>query len=146
MNQGKTISNEFYKNRRTYLLQILTKALHIYDIESINDLGVTPEVQLLILYKSTLVWGFLPPEIVSILTSVNKYLVLADTYTNLPKMDKPERNYLEMYLSSCNFVSLDGILTCEEDIVFDGVMITLRYGQSSVWNWMASFKKVASYH
>ena len=42
MNQGQTISNEVYKNMRTYFLHILTKSLHIYDIESINDLGVTP--------------------------------------------------------------------------------------------------------
>ena len=44
MNQGQTIINEVYKNRRTYFLKILTKALHIYDLESINDVGVTPEV------------------------------------------------------------------------------------------------------
>ena len=48
MNQGQTISNEVYKNRRTYFVQILTKALHIYYIESINDVGSNPEVQLLI--------------------------------------------------------------------------------------------------
>ena len=70
----------------------------------------------------------------SILISVNKYLVLADTYTNLPKMDKLERKSLVKYLSSWNFVNLDGILTCEEDIEFDGVMINLRYGQYYVWN------------
>ena len=70
----------------------------------------------------------------SILISVNKYLVLDNTYTNLPKMDKLERNSLEMYLSSWDFVNSDGILTCEEDIIFDGVMITLRDGQSYVWN------------
>ena len=55
MNQGQTISNEVYKNRRTNLLQILAKTLRIYNIESINDLGVTLEVQLRILHKSTLV-------------------------------------------------------------------------------------------
>ena len=55
MNQGQTISNEVYKNRRTNLLQIRAKTLRIYNIESINDLGVTPEAQLLILHKSTLV-------------------------------------------------------------------------------------------
>ena len=55
MNQGQTISNEVYRNMRTYFLHILTKSLHIYDIESINDLGVTPELQLLVLNKSTLV-------------------------------------------------------------------------------------------
>ena len=55
INQGQTISNEVYKKRRTDLLQITTKALQIYGIESINDLGVTPEVKLLILHKSTLV-------------------------------------------------------------------------------------------
>ena len=55
MNQGQTISNEVYKTRRTYFLQILTKDLHIYYIESINDVGSNPEVQLLILYNSTLV-------------------------------------------------------------------------------------------
>ena len=65
---------------------------------------------------------------------MNKYLVLADTYTNIPKMDNLERNSLDMYLYYCKFVNLYGILTCEEDIVFDGVMITLRYGQSYVWN------------
>ena len=45
--------------------------------------------------------------------------MLADTYTNLPKIDKMERNSLEIYLYSWNFVNSDGILTCEEDIVFD---------------------------
>ena len=50
-----------------------------------------------------------------------------------------------MYLSFCNFVNSDGIITCEEDIVFDCVMITLIDGQSSVWNWMASLQNVASY-
>ena len=60
--------------------------------------------------------------------------MLSDTYTNLPKMDILERNYLEIYLSSWNFVNSYGILTCEEDIVFDDVMLTLRYGQYSVWN------------
>ena len=55
INQGQTISNEVYKKRRTDLLQITTKALQIYGIESINDLGVTPEVKFLILHKSTLV-------------------------------------------------------------------------------------------
>ena len=55
----------------------------------------------------------------SVIISVNKYLVLADTYTNLPKMDELERNSLEMYLSSWNFLNSDGILTLEEDIVFD---------------------------
>ena len=74
----------------------------------------------------------------SILISVNKFLVLADTYTNLPKMDKLEIKYLDMYLSSWNFLNSGGILTCEEDIVFDGVMITLRYGQYSLCNLMAS--------
>ena len=34
-------------------------------------------------------------------------------------MDKLERNSLEIYLYSWNFVNSDGILTCEEDIVFD---------------------------
>ena len=48
MNQGQTISNEVYKNRRTNFLHILTKFLHIYDIESINDLSFTPEVKFLI--------------------------------------------------------------------------------------------------
>ena len=70
----------------------------------------------------------------SVIISVNKYLVLADTYTNLPKMDKLERKSLEMYLPSWNFVNLDRILTCVEDIVFYGVMITLRDGQYSVWD------------
>ena len=55
MNQGQTISNEVYKNRRTDLLQITTKALQIYGIDIINDLGVTPELQLLILHKRNLV-------------------------------------------------------------------------------------------
>ena len=55
INKGQTISNEVYRNMRTYFLHILTKYLHIYDIESINDLGVTPEAQFLTLYKSTLV-------------------------------------------------------------------------------------------
>ena len=54
-NQGQNISNEVYKNRRTNLIQIPTKALQIYGIESINDLGVTPELQLLILHKRNLV-------------------------------------------------------------------------------------------
>ena len=31
-NQGQNISNEVYKNSRTYLLQILTKTLHVYYI------------------------------------------------------------------------------------------------------------------
>ena len=70
----------------------------------------------------------------SILISVNKYILIADTYTNLPKIDKLERNSMEMYLSSWNFVNLDGIITCDKDIIFDGVMITLRDGQSYVWN------------
>ena len=55
MNQGQTISNEVYKNRRTNLLHLLTKSLRIYNIESINDLGVTQEVHFMILNKSTLV-------------------------------------------------------------------------------------------
>ena len=50
---------------------------------------------------------------------MNKYLVIVDTYTNLPKMDKLERNSLDIYLSSCKFVNYDGIITCEEDVVFD---------------------------
>ena len=55
MNQGQTISYEVYKNRKTYLLHILTKTIHIYDIKSTNDLCVTPELQLMILNESTLV-------------------------------------------------------------------------------------------
>ena len=69
---------------------------------------------------------------------MNKFLVLADTYTNLTKMDKLEIKYLDMYLSSWNFLNSCGIFTCEEDIVFGGVMITLRDGQSSLCNLMAS--------
>ena len=69
-----------------------------------------------------------------LLISVNKYLLLADTYTNLPKMDELKRNSLEMYLSSWNFVNSDGIITLEEDILFDGVMIIPRDVQSSVWD------------
>ena len=40
-NQVQTRSNDVYNNRRNDLFQLITKDLHIYVIESINDLGVT---------------------------------------------------------------------------------------------------------
>ena len=51
---------------------------------------------------------------------MNKYIVVAETYTNLNKIDKSEINLMEQYLYSCNSAKSAGILTYEEDIVFDG--------------------------
>ena len=42
MMQGQAISKEVYTNRKNGLIHILTRALHIYGLESINDLGVNP--------------------------------------------------------------------------------------------------------
>ena len=73
----------------------------------------------MILQKSTSTWGFLPPSIVYRLISMKKYIVVAETYTNLTKMDKLEIKLMDLYLYSCNSAKSAGILTCEEDIVFD---------------------------
>ena len=72
------------------------------------------------LHKSTVIWGLLSPTILSRLISTKKYIVVAETYTNLNKMDKLERNLMEQYLYSCNSEKSAGILTSEEDIVLDG--------------------------
>ena len=42
MMQGQAISKEVYTKRRTDLLHLQIKALHIYGLEIINDLGVNP--------------------------------------------------------------------------------------------------------
>ena len=125
------VGDQDYKNKRSGCLQILTKPLLVYSLETIKHLYVTPVEQVLELHKITVSVGLMPPSMVSIIIFVENYPVLAETPPNLPETDKVDMSLLEKYLTSWKSMKSDGILTCGEHIVFDAPLRACLYSMST---------------
>ena len=52
--------------------------------------------------------------------SLDNYLVLSETYPNLPLEEDLYRDYLEQYLISWDCAKKKYILTCGDDLAYDG--------------------------
>ena len=66
----------------------------------------------MVIHKSTVPGGFLPPVTVFTIIYVKKYLVLSETYPDIPKTYYLYMASMDQYMSSWKSVKLAGILTC----------------------------------
>ena len=78
---------------------LLIKVIHVYGLEVIKYLFVTPGVHVIGLNKSTGRGGSLLPEMVLTLIFMKKYLVLSETYHIITSMDNLVRYLMKQWSS-----------------------------------------------
>ena len=101
-------------------LTLLTQSLLQNVLESLEELKETPLELVSGIHKVPFHGFYLPLSIAVVLISVKNYLSLAIIYPGLPPVLGMLIAKIKVYLSSCTSAKQMGILTCEENITFDG--------------------------
>ena len=109
------------ETKKDVCLSLLMSSLLANGLESLVDLEANPLEFVSGIHKVPFCGCYLPSSMVGVLISVNKYLILACAYPGLLPVVDLQIVTLERYLSYWTSAKKMGLLTCKENIKFDGV-------------------------
>ena len=106
--------------KRAKCITLLTNVLLQNSLASLEKLEATPLELVYVVHKVPFLGCYLPLSIVGVLISVKNYISLSRVYPGLPHVAVILIVALEVYIYSWTSAKQMGVLTCEENIKFDG--------------------------